>query len=204
MHGNVLTQQAARLIDKFHSFRSFYLMCGTALALHIGHRISVDFDFFSNEKLPPNLLQKVKRIFSDQSIEVTYQSVDQINLLLGGVKTTFFYYPYPVMEPFAKFRGISLSSILEIAAMKAYAIGKRLAYKDYVDWYFLLSENRVILPHVIDLAQRKFQGDFNDRLFLGQLASLEDVPDQNIVFLNKEVGRQSIEEFLREKIKEVV
>lgn len=84
--------------------------------------------------------------------------------------------------------------------MKAFAIGKRLAYKDYVDWYFLLKENHIGLPSVIKLAKKKFHGDFNDRLFLGQLVSLEDVPTQTIDFLRRSVSRQEIQKFLEKVV----
>ena len=90
----------------------------------------------------------------------------------------------------------------EIAAMKAFAIGKRIAYKDYVDWYFLLSEGHVNIRQVIALARKKYGNDFNDRLFLGQLASLGDVPTQRINFLKDEVRRETIEKFLKKTVKE--
>lgn len=204
MHDKALTQEAARLFPKLGHFKSFYLVGGTALALHIGHRVSVDFDLFSEKALPPTLLQKIKRIFPGSSIEVTYRSVDQINVLVSGVKTTFFHYPYPVTESFVTYQNVSIASVAEIAAMKAFAIGKRLSYKDYVDWYFLLSKHHVTLPQVIKLAQAKFGADFNDRLFLGQLASLTDISDQEINFLGPVVDRQTIEATLKAQIEKIV
>ncbi len=177
---------------------------GTALALQIGHRISVDFDLFSEKPLPAGFLQKIKRAFPDSSIEMTYRSTDQINVSVDGVKTTFFHFPYPVLESFVTHQKVPLASIGEIAAMKAFAIGKRLSFKDYVDWYFLLSKDYVTLPDVIQLAQAKFRGDFNDRLFLGQLASLNDIPDQKIDFLGEPVDRTAIETVLKTHIKKII
>lgn len=204
MHDKALTKQAVSLFSKLGRLRSFYLVGGTALALHIGHRVSVDFDLFSEEPLPQGLLQKIKGIFSGTSIEVTYRNTDQINVLLGGVKTTFFNYPYPVIESLITYQGVSIASIAEIAAMKAFAIGKRLSYKDYVDWYFLLSQRHITLPAIIQLAQRKFGSDFNDRLFLGQLASLADIPDQKIDFLAETVDRNTIEATLKTHIQKMI
>ncbi len=204
MHAKALTKKAAPLFPRFGRFESFYLVGGTALALQIGHRVSIDFDLFSEKELPRNLLQKVKKVFPKASLEVTYQSMDQVNLLLDGVKTTFFYYPYPVRKPLIRHQGVSIASIPEIAAMKAFAIGKRLAYKDYVDWYFLLSKRHVTLPDVIRLAKSKFKDEFNDRLFLGQLASLADIPDQKIDFLGESVDRSTIETTLKKQITGVV
>lgn len=195
MHEEALTKKAAVLFPKFAKFKKFYLVGGTALSLQIGHRLSVDFDFFSSEELSSTLLQQVKRIFS--RVSVIYRSSDQLNVLIDEIKTTFFHFEYPVIDPFVEYRGIPLASVQEIAAMKAYAVGKRLIYKDYVDWYFLLKENYVKLADVISFCQKKFENDFNDRLFLGQLVSFEDTSNQNIDFLRGEIDRATIEKFLR-------
>ena len=201
MHGEAFTAKAGALFPQFAKFKKFYLVGGTALALQIGHRISVDFDFFSEEELPARLLERVKRLFSTSSIQVTYRSPEQLNVLIDGVKATFFYYPYPIVEPLRTYQHIAIASVSEIAAMKAISIGGRLSYKDYVDWYFLLRENHVHLAAVIHLANKKFGGDFNGRLFLGQLASLEDVPVQKIDFLRGAVERGAIKKFLNAAVR---
>jgi len=197
MHEQAFTPKAALLFPSFSRFKKFYLVGGTGLALQIGHRRSVDFDFFTAGELPENLLSSVKRIFSTASIAVTYQSKEQLNVLVDGIKTTFFSYPYPVIDAFVKYQAIDIASTNEIAAMKALSIGHRLSYKDYVDWYFLLKEKHADLGSIISLARRKFLGDFNDRLFLGQLVSLEDIPTQKIEFLRDAVDRLTIEQFLK-------
>src|SRR3990167_3220091 len=133
-----------------------YLVGGSALALQIGHRLSVDLDFFSAEELTSGLLPKIKRIFPDVSVEVTLRVPGQYNLLINRVKTTFFHYPYPVRQPFVYHHEVPLASVAEIAAMKALAVGKRLSYKDYIDWYFLLKEQHVTLSEVIALSEKKF------------------------------------------------
>lgn len=201
MHEEALIEKAKELFSDLARFKDFYLVGGTALALQIGHRLSVDFDLFSADELSPRLLQSVKRIFSSSSVSVTYRVPGQINVLINDIKTTFFEYPYSVVEPFVEYRGVNLVSVKEIAAMKAFSIGKRLSYKDYVDWYFMLSEQHVILEEVVDLAQKKFGGDFNDRLFLSQLASFSDIRTQKINFLRDKVDRETIQGYLEETVR---
>jgi hypothetical protein len=193
MHDNALTKEGAALFPLFSRFKQFYLVGGTALALQIGHRRSVDFDLFTREPLSSRLREQVRRVFSSQKAVLTYRSPEQFNFEINGVKTTFFFFNYPVIEPFVSYRGVSLAGVREIAAMKALAVGKRLSHKDYVDWYFLLRERRVTLPEVIALSEKKFGGDFNDRLFLGQLASLSDVPTQEIDFLEDAVKKALVQ-----------
>jgi len=200
IYKEALTKRAAELFPNFSKLKDFYLVGGTALALQIGHRLSVDFDFFSKEELPKSILQEVKRIFPKSSISITYRAPEQLNLLLDEIKTTFFYYPYPIINEFVEYQKVKMASVLEIAAMKAHAIGKRLAYKDYVDWYFLLKENHIRLHDVIELAKKKFGGEFNDRLFLGQLVSLVDIQTQKIDFLRDPVDRETIERFLEKTV----
>lgn len=202
MHDAVLTQTARKLFPSLAKFKEFYLVGGTALALQIGHRVSVDFDMFSEKPLSYNLLANIKRIFRPHPIHITYRTSYQINLNIAGVKCTFFSYRYPILDPFIIYRKVNLASVREIAAMKALAIGGRLAYKDYVDWYFLLKGKYIDLETVIDHAKRKYNGDFSDRLFLGQLSSFDDVSTQNIDFLQKKVPRKIIESYIAKAVKE--
>lgn len=204
MHDDVLTNHAKALAPLLPHFKGFYLVGGTALALQIGHRVSVDFDLFTKEALSPRLMTQVNRLFADFSIETTYRSSEQINLIVNGVHATFFSYPYPVIDEFVNYRGISIVSVREIAAMKAFAIGKRLAYKDYVDWYFMLHDEHVSLHEAIDHAKKKYGHDFNDRLFLGQLVSMSEVPTSEIDFIGDHIDRATIEEFLTQTVRDFV
>ncbi len=203
MHDEALTESAAELFPHLSRFAGFYLAGGTALALQMGHRRSVDFDLFSPEPLPPRLLPLIKRV-TVRSLSVTYSSPEQLNVLAGDVKMTFLSFPYPVIDACVVYTGVPLASIREIAAMKAFSIGKRLSYKDYIDWYFMLKEKRITLAKTIAHAQKKFGGDFNDRLFVSQLVSLADVPTQAIDFLRDAVGKTDIEAFLKQAVERMV
>ena len=204
MHEEALTKESAALVSSFGRFDNFYLAGGTALAIQIGHRLSVDFDFFSCESLPEDLLKKVKRVFVGRQLLVTYSAPEQLNLVIDGVKVTFFNYPYQTIYSLVSYGEIKLASVLEIALMKSFSIGKRLSYKDYVDWHFMLAGNYVSLSAVIEGAKRKFGADFNDRLFLGQLVSMEDIPFQKIDFLEESVSKEKIKETLKLAVKEFV
>ena len=205
MHEEALTKEGTVLLPRFERFEGFYLVGGTSLALQIGHRLSVDFDFFTQEEFQiQSLLQKVKRVFSGLSVATTYRAPGQLNLLINRVQTTFFHYPYPVLDPFALYQRVPLAGIREIAAMKAIVLGKRLSYKDYVDWYFLIKEKHVVLGDIITFSQKKFGRDFNDRLFLGQLSSLRDIPFQKIDFLRNAVEQDIIQSFLDKAVQKYV
>ena len=201
MHDNALTKEGIRFFPLLNKFKGFYLVGGTALSLQIGHRLSVDFDMFSDQPLSGRLLEHVKKVFAPASISLTYRAPDQLSLTINNIKATFFHYPYPIINPLVEYRGVALANIGEIAAMKAFAIGKRLAYKDYVDLYFLLKEKHVSIAQVIAIAEKKYGGDFNDRLFLGQLVSLDDIPTQKIEYLRDPVDREALIQLLTQEVR---
>jgi hypothetical protein len=91
----------------------------------------------------------------------------------------------------------------EIAATKAYTIGRRGSFKDYVDLYFCLKERVIDLAGIIKLAEKKYGSEFNARLFLEQLVLLDDIEDTRIVFLKRKVTKKEAERFFRKMIKEI-
>lgn len=202
IHLEALTEAGATLFPKLASFKQdFYLVGGTALALQIGHRLSVDFDMFSNEELPQTLLPKIKRTFPDTMIVPTINNPEQMNITVKGVKMTFFWYQYPPVVPLIDHENVRMCSVQEIAAMKAFAIGKRGTYRDYVDMYFLLHEGHVTIEQLFEITRKKYAGEFHERLFLEQLLYMEDIPDIPVDFLRDSVSRQDIQTVLDEHVR---
>jgi predicted nucleotidyltransferase component of viral defense system len=203
MHTEVLTEEGQHLLPELHAFTGFYLAGGTALALQIGHRVSVDFDFFSPEPIPRSLFAKVKQAFTPESLTPLVNNPDQLTVLVRTVKLTFLSYPFPLIIPLISMSGLSLLSVKEIGATKAYTIGRRGTYKDYVDLYFILAERHATLAEIIALADQKFGQAFNSRLFTEQLLFLDDVRDYQVEFLKAPVGPKDITAFFKDEIQEL-
>lgn len=203
MHLEALTKEGSRIFPKLEKFKDFYLAGGTALALQMGHRISVDFDFFSDEEISKSLLPKIKQVFSESNISAIINNLEELTVLVDKVKITFVKYPFPVIYDFVESDGISLLSAKEIASTKAYSIGRRGTFKDYVDLFFILSEGICSLEEIIEISEKKFKGEFNSRIFLEDLVYLKDIEDTQIVFLKKEVGKKEIEQFFEDKIRKL-
>lgn len=203
MRKEALTIEGAQLWPLLSKFDEFYLAGGTALALQIGHRVSVDFDFFSNKEIPRELLVRVRKIFSDYTVVPNVNNRDELTVFVGSVKVTFLYYPFPLIRPLASLEGIQTASIQEIAAMKAYTIGRRTSLKDYIDMHALIVLRHVDIRQVIDLALEKYKTEFNDRLFLEQLVSVDEADDENIRFLGETIDRSMLEKFFEEQVKSI-
>ena len=203
MHQEVLIDKAKGLFDKLKFFPGFYLVGGTALALQIGHRISVDFDLFNDKEIKKSLLPKIEKIFQGHQIEILANNSEQLTVLIDKVKLTFFNYPFPVILKFQILDDVKILLISEIAVLKAYALGRRATFKDYVDLYFILKEGHTTLNEIEELADKKYQDKFNFRLFLEQLIYLEDVEDVEIQFIKNKVTKEEVQDFFQKLIKKI-
>ena len=174
MHEEILNAAQQELLPLMAQFRrEYYLVGGTAIALHIGHRRSVDFDLFKMSAInhKKNLDKIIAAGFDHQ---VTRRVEEQMNLLVGEVKVTFFQYPFPVV-PEDDFKNVfRLPSLISLAAMKAYALGRRSKWKDYVDLYFLLTKH-FALAEVVGKATELFGELFSEKLFRAQLSYFDDI-----------------------------
>ncbi len=201
MHREVLTKRASELFTSSGRFSGFYLAGGTALALQIGHRVSVDFDLFSDSEIKRSMLPSLSGVFPGASIKLLVNNSDELTALVDGVKVTFLRYPFPPIDRMVSQEGVLVLSVKEIAATKAYTIGRRGAFKDYVDLYFVLLERHATLAEIINMAERKFGTEFNSRLFLEQIVFLDDIEDTEIEFLKAPVTRPEILEFFENQVK---
>lgn len=204
MHPEALDKNSRSILIELQKFPEFYLAGGTALALQIGHRISVDFDFFSEEKIEKALLQKVTRVFPKTRIGISVNNPDELTIFINEVKVTFLRYPFPLLLDQVIYEGVRLLSVREIATTKAYTIGRRGSYKDYIDLYYIFSEHHAMLKEIIGLAEQKYGGEFNARLFLEQLIYLSDVEDTEIKFLREgPADKAAVENFFTAEIKKL-
>lgn len=203
MFQEALSDRGKEIFPALKNFSDFYLAGGTALALQIGHRISVDFDLFSEAEISKNLLDKAKKIFSGKSVTVSVNNPDELTIFVDGIKVTFLKYPFPALHDFVDYKGVKILNIKELAATKAYTIGRRGSYKDYVDLYFILKENHLSLAEIMEIAEKKYKEEFNSRLFLEQLVYFEDIEDTKIIFLKERADKRELEKFFENEIKKV-
>ncbi len=173
-HKEILNNNQVELLPLIGEFkREYYLVGGTAIALYLGHRRSIDFDLFKYS--PLNRKKNLDKVLESRfSTLVTWNVADQMNLIVNNVKITFYQYPFQIKANNIFDKIIRLPNLLDLAAMKAYALGRRSKWKDYVDLYFLLKENFSI-NEISQKASIIFGDLFSDKLFRSQLSYFEDV-----------------------------
>lgn len=202
MHPEAITSKQKEVLKRLSVPAQFYMAGGTALALQIGHRMSVDFDFFATQELPPDLLNGVEK--SAENAEVIVREAHQLTVRINAVEVTYLHYPFPPILPFAEYETVKLLSIKEVAASKAHTIGRRATMRDYVDLYCVFAWKYSSLAETIGLAQRKYGGSFDPRLFLEQLVYFEDIPEAATTFLKEQITRKQMEEFFAQQIKKIL
>lgn len=202
MHLEALPKDGQDLFPSLRAFPEFYLAGGTALALQIGHRISEDFDLFSGNPLPDDMLVRAERAFAGKRVSPSVSTSDELTVLANGTKVTFLRYPFPVLHGFVHFNGMRAPTVAELAAMKAYTIGRRGSYRDYVDLYVVLKKGIADLRGIIALAEEKYGEGFNARLFLEQLAYFEDIRDTSIISLGESFTRGEVEAYFAAQIRQ--
>ncbi len=143
-HENILVpeQQALlRSLGPFANQRGYYLAGGTAVALRLGHRRSIDFDWFAESpSVPPS---QIEADLSAAGLGYTARSRSS-NLLDGqiaGIRTTFVHYNYPMLTPPELWPdyGCQVASLTDLACMKLSAIAQRGSRKDFIDAFTIFN-----------------------------------------------------------------
>ena len=173
MHSDILTPPQKQLLPLIQSFSDrFGLVGGTAIAYHLGHRRSIDFDLFTYKgfsSIP--VRNKINNFFPIESILI--QGEGELTVIANKVKLTFFHFPYKI-DFNAQFENvIKMPDLLTLASMKAFALGQRAKWKDYVDLYFI--SKKYSLQQIVNKSEQLFGNEFNEKLFRVQLAYFDDV-----------------------------
>ncbi len=133
----------------------FYLAGGTALALQIGHRRSVDLDFFSEtDEVDERSRNEIIRGLSLRSTQVLENVGGNLLLQVDGIRTGFFSYGYPLVQEHLYCENVRLASIIDIGLMKCDALISRGSRKDFYDLYFVTQ--RFSFEELLRLSEKKY------------------------------------------------
>jgi hypothetical protein len=152
----------------------FVLYGGTAIALHLGHRESVDFDFFGSEAFDPSKLQPKMSFMANAQItqrgpNTLTGSVDRDGL----VKVSFFGVPnIGHLRPphIAKDNGLKVASLLDLAGTKVSVVQARAEAKDYIDIDAFMRTGSVDLPTALAAGRAIYGPEFNPQITLKALS----------------------------------
>jgi len=201
---SVLDKGRINLLKKLEFLEryGFYLAGGTALALQIRHRISLDFDFYTEKKFDSTKLREEfdKRFRGVQEI---YIAEDTLGLTVNDIGISFFKYQYPLIRLLQRVESLFIASKEDIAAMKIIAISQRGTRRDFMDIYFLIKEFG--LKKIIEFTKEKYPM-FNIYVGLQGLVYFKDA-DENLenerLKLLKDVKWKEVKTYILKEVNKV-
>lgn len=151
------TRQLLEVIGTIPPCRRFYLGGGTALSLQLGHRMSRDFDFFSDvedvrDETRSEILEHLRHSFP--GLELVTDTLGDLTVAIAGRDVGFYSYRYLMLEAGSEVLNVKIAGLLDIASMKLDAIAGRGLRRDFYDLYFLA--HRFSLEHIFERAQEKY------------------------------------------------
>ena len=158
--------------------KDFYLAGGTSLALQLGHRTSIDFDFYCLDRFDSKILySEIKKRFGNRVIKTLVEK-DTMFCLVDNVEMSFFRYKYPLIDDKQNLFGVDLASVIDISAMKMIAVYHRPVKRDYIDIFYLLKKYK--LHEIFQFVNKKYPNLEMSKIRLNFLKELNNKFDIQI------------------------
>ena len=174
LHKETVTSTTLELLKSLQSqayLKNFYLVGGTALALKIGHRKSIDLDLFSNFSF--DVVQLLENLSADYNFNLFFSANNTIKGSINSVKVDFLSHRYPLIADPTTEEGIEMLSLQDIIAMKLNAIsGSGQRVKDFIDIFYLL--RHFSIQQMIGFYKKKYT-QYNEVSVLKSLVYFDDI-----------------------------
>ncbi len=207
MHRECVPQKGWKVIRDLKALLNRYeaiLAGGTALALQIGHRVSLDLDFFTCRTMKVETIIIAMRK-SARSFRIMSEGHDHITASVEGVKVSLFRYEYPFLEKPRTLEGLNIAGVLDIAAMKLIAISQRGTKRDFIDLYFIMQD--VPFHRIAEHSVDRFGKDRINPVHIGKslvyFSDAESHPDPEFL-KGKEVEWGNVKRFFKQHVKQIV
>ncbi len=194
-----LMREVLRTVGQSDLAPRFYLAGGTALALQLGHRQSVDLDFFSEtDEVRPETHRLALRVLEAHYPTIVEQAWGNLLLIIDDLHVGFFGYGYPLVASPLEAEGVLLASVTDIGLMKLDALATRASRKDFYDLYAIA--RRIPLRDLFDLAPIKYPAvrDF-EALVVRYMAFFERAEQEEPPSLLEPVDWSAVKAFFREQ-----
>lgn len=207
MHKGCLSKKGWQVLRSLKSMLKKYnatLAGGTALALHIGHRVSVDLDFFTDADFRvESIISEIRKI--GRSFRIISEGEGYLIAEVEGIKVSLFKYDYLFLEKPVMLEGVRIAQILDIASMKVIAISQRGTKRDFVVLYIILQDTpfHKIAEHMV----KRFGKERINPLHIGKslvyFSDAESNPEPEYL-KGKEIKWDEVKNFFRHHVKQFV
>lgn len=191
------TEGALRALLGGELLNRFYLAGGTGLALHLGHRLSQDLDFFATDLFnEESLLQQLQRL---NGFSLVAKEPYTLHATIHGTKVSFLGYAYPVLFPYANFLEVAVADPQDIACMKISAIASRGTKRDFVDLY--VAARQFGLANLLQLFDRKYaRTGYNKLHILKSLVFFDDAEKDPMPHMLMPIDWHEVKLFLTREV----
>lgn len=192
------TSQNLALLAKVPMVKNFYLAGGTAVALHFGHRLSFDLDFFTEKDF--NVDKLIRKINQHGKLLVDQTEEDTLLGKMNGEKVSFFYYRYPLIQRPQNWNDIRVASLRDLAAMKVDAISSRGRKRDFIDLFFI--NRKITLEEAINLYDARYKTLANNLIHvLRSLSYFDDAEEDDMPQMIEKLPWEEVKEFFQKETK---
>jgi predicted nucleotidyltransferase component of viral defense system len=190
-------EQVLEILSKEDFIDGFYLAGGTALALQIFHRKSLDLDFFTSKTFKPHQISDGLDSAFGYKVKVRGLERGTLHVKIKDSMVSFLEFKYPLLSKMQKkVYGVKLADIKDIAAMKLSAIHGRGSKKDFYDIYFILKK-LYSFDNIVLFYKRKFSLSKEDiTLLLKSLIYFENAEKEPEPILLEEANWEGVKNFL--------
>lgn len=188
-------------LARIKGLKNFYLAGGTAVALHLGHRISEDFDFFTPQEFSASLLRD--ELYNSGDFILTDIGNLTLHGIFRGVKVSFLYYAPPLVFQPLYYQDCLIADLSDLAPIKLDTVGNRGSKKDFIDLYFIATMS-IPLKDIFKLYEKKYaRWQINIKHLLMSLTYFEDAENarDEIIMLRKKATWDDIKKFFMEQAK---
>jgi len=203
MFASTLPQGRLEVLERLvciQGLKQFYLAGGTAVALHLGHRISEDFDFFTSQEFDAPLLRD--ELYNAGDFILTGIESHTLHGIFYGVKVSFLYYAPLLVFPPVNYHGCLIADLPDLAPIKLDTVGSRGSKKDFIDLYFI--SDSIPLKDIFKLYEKKYaQWQINIKHLILSLTYFEDADKarDKIILLIKSATWNEIKKFFEVQAK---
>ena len=192
------TKNSLEELSNLEAIKQFYLAGGTAMALQLGHRTSLDLDFFtkknfSEEKLIGILKNKGK-------FKLNKKEEQTIHGVFNGTKVSFIYYPYPLVYKKNRFLGVNLADVRDIACMKLDAVATRGSKKDFIDLYVLFKDFYSLEKILIVFKKKYKELDYNIMHILKSLIFFDNAEKEPMPKMHFSLTWKIVKDFFKKEV----
>ncbi len=204
LHPEVLSKEQGEILSKLAFLKEydFHLAGGTALALYLNHRTSMDFDFYSQKEVKnTELLVFFKKCF--KSMKIIRDKLNTLEIQVKDTRLSMFYYPYQLIRTTNSLNNVPIASIEDISAMKIIAIVQRGNFRDFIDVYYLIRTFGI--ESIINWTIEKYQ-DYPVALMLKGLIYFEDADktansNMSRIQLFENIRWEEVKKLIKEEVK---